>query len=64
MCYAMLKKKTGIVLTVHDEIVYELPEKQARIEKFTKFFKTTGCPPWFNRKLIETEISVSNRYGK
>ena len=51
-------------MSVHDEIVYELPEHKANIDTYSKFFKTRGCPDWFNKKLIDTEIQVNERYGK
>lgn len=59
----MIKMNTGLMLTVHDENVWEVKERPGLAELYEKKI-VNSCPTWFNKKLIKNEIAVERRYGK
>lgn len=64
MVYCTLYKPEGIILKVHDEIVWEVSKKEAKEKVFRNIMTGAGCPPWFPKELIDCEINISERYGK
>jgi DNA polymerase len=56
-----------IVLTVHDEIIWEVPKHRLTkrcIHNIEDALKNECVPKWFPKELIEIEGGVRNRYGK
>jgi len=63
MTWAM-KKLPGAILTVHDELVWELPLAKADLKTITHKLRTIACPAWFDKNLIGIDIKKGVRYDK
>jgi DNA polymerase len=65
MVFAM-KNIPGSIFTVHDELIFELPESKSNLKTIVKKMKTVGvgCPKWFDSDLIAVDIVKGERYGK
>jgi DNA polymerase len=61
---ASLRQLDNVVLHVHDEIVLEVPEKDA--DAAAKMLHDVMCAPpgWASGLPLEAEVSVMTRYGK
>lgn len=61
---ASLRQLDNVVLHVHDEIVLEVPEKDA--DAAAKLLHDVMCAPpgWASGLPLEAEVSVMTRYGK
>ena len=62
MAHCMLTLPYDPVLTVHDEIVWEMVDMD--LKKLRKKILGPGCPAWFPPNLLELESSITSRYGK
>lgn len=63
MTAAMLKIP-GAILPVHDEIVFETPNKKGIENTIVKKMIGPVIPNWFNKKLIDVEMFSGVRYDK
>jgi DNA polymerase I len=54
--------KSKMILQVHDELVFEVPEKE--VKKIAKFIDTAMCSVMKLRAPIEVEVSVGDNWGE
>jgi len=59
-----LRELDDVVLHVHDEIVLEVPEKDAEMAAQTLHSVMCTSPIWANGLPLEAEVNVMKRYGK
>lgn len=59
-----LRELDDVVLHVHDEIVLEVPEKDAETAAQTLHSVMCTSPIWANGLPLEAEVNVMKRYGK
>ena len=57
-----ISPKTKMILQVHDELVFETPEKD--VKKVAEFIRKTMCSVMKLRAPIETEVSVGDNWGE